>query len=242
MNKAFVFYKNPIKIFGLGVLIFALILFLVFGFKMPDYFNNIDMANQIIGNINIEDKTKALKPLINKSFYVCNYIHHIFAWFIALFTFSVIYRINTFSKFKNIKMFSNILFLYIWVNFSYVIYGICAFHFSIVDFESPVYTELPDHLGALIPVFDMLFPFLVAIFYYPLMNFLLSLTYIMKIKNKYILYFWIFCLLILIFTILLNMTAYFTYAYILVYLYYIFWFVIIFYSINFLKELINTKQ
>ena len=186
MNKTCVFYKNPIRIFGLGVLIFALILFLFFGFKMPDYFTNIDMANQIIGNIHIVDKTKALKPFINTSFYICNYIHHIFAWLIALFIFSTIYRINTFSDFKNIKMFSSTLFLYIWVNFSYVIYGICSFYFFIADFESPIYTELPDNLGTLIPVFCMLFPFLVAIFYYPIMNFILSLTYNMQIKNKFL--------------------------------------------------------
>lgn len=203
---------------------------------MPDYFTDIDMANQIIGNIDIADKTKALKPFINISFYICNYIHHIFAWLIALFIFSVIYKINTFSGFKNIKMFSNILFLYIWVNFSYIIYGFCFFYFSIADFESPVYTELPDNLGALIPVFYMLFPFLVAIFYYPIMNFLLSLTYNMQIKNKFILYFWILCLLILICTVLLQMNSYFTYLYIIVYLYYIFWFVIILYSIRYLKD------
>lgn len=232
MNKTFVFYKNPIIIFGLGALSFALILFLFFGFKMPDYFTDIDMANQIIGNIDITDKTKALKPFINTSFYICNYINHIFAWLIALFIFSVIYKINTFSDFKNIKMFSNILFLYIWVNFSYVIYGICSYYLSIADMKSPVYMQYPDHLETFVYIFICIFPFLVAIFYYPIMNFLLSLTYNMQIKNKFLKYFWILCLLVLIFVSLLHINSYFTYLYIVVYLYYIFWFVIISYSIN----------
>ena len=107
MNKTFVFYKNPIIVFGFGVLIFALVLFLVFGFKMPDYFTNIDMANQIIENIRIDDKEKALTPLINPLYYVYNYMRHIFAGLIALYIFSVTFRLNTFSAFKNIKIFSN---------------------------------------------------------------------------------------------------------------------------------------
>ena len=232
MNKNFVFYNNPIIVFGIGTLIFALILFLFFGFKMPDYFTNIDMANQIIGNIHIADKTKALKPFINTSFYICNYIHHIFAWLIALFIFSIMYRLNTFSDFKNIKILSSTLFLYIWVNFSYVIYGFCSYYLLIADFKSPIYTELPDNLGAFMPIFDAIFPFFIAIFYYPIMNFSLSLTYNMQIKNKFLKYFWILCMLILIFITLLHLNSYFTYLYIIVYLYYIFWFVIIFYSIN----------
>ena len=241
MNKAFVFYKNPIIVFGFGVLIFALILFLVFGFKMPDYFTNIDMANQIIENIHIDDKEKALTPLINPLYYIYNYMRHIFAGLIALYIFSVTFRLNTFSAFKNIKIFSNKIFLYIWVNFSYLIAGICSYYIAVADMESPVYRQYPDHAETFAYVFICIFPFLVAIFYYPIMNFLLSLTYNMRLKSKFTLYAWFLCLMILIFAILLGINSYFTYLYIIAYLYYIFWFVIIFHSINSLKELINIK-
>jgi len=236
MNKIFTFYKNPIIVFGFGVLISALILFLGFGFKMPDYFTNIDMANQIIENIRIDDKEKALALLINPLYYVYNYMRHIFAVLIALYIFSVTFRLNTFSAFKNIKIFSNRIFLYIWVNFSYLIAAICSYYVAVADMESPVYRQYPDHAETFAYVFICIFPFLVAIFYYPIMNFLISLTYIMQTKNKFLKYAWFLCLVILIFSILLSINSYFTYIYIIAYLYYIFWFVIIFYSIDNLKN------
>ena len=234
MNKVVAFYKNPIKLFGLLSLGVALLLFVGFHFTFPEYFTNKEMADQIIQDIHITDKVKALVPFINPLYYIYNYMCHIFACLIALFIFSIIFKLNKFSSFKNIKIFSNKLFLYIWVNFSYVIYGICSYFFLVADSESPVYRQYPDHAETFAYVVICILPFLVAIFYYPIMNFLLSLTYNMQIKNKFTLYSWFLCLLILIFAIILGINSYFIYIYILVYLYYILWFVIILYSIRYI--------
>ena len=235
-NKAFLnIYKNPIVIFGVVILILTAILYSGTKFEFPDYYTNRALADELAQNVMPNDVEKTVKYLINPLYKIYNFLYHIWAIFIALFIFSVIFRIYKFSSCKELKIFNNKLFVYIWANLSYIIFGICSYYSAIAEIKKYVYNGMADSFGIIYLLFHII-PFLIAIFYYPIINILLYLTYNLKNKNYFINFFWYLCLIIIFYSILCNLDSQFIYLDILMYLYAVFWLMTIINIIKYYKN------
>lgn len=235
-NKVFFnIYKNPIIIFGVIILILTAILYFKTDFEFPDYYTNRALADKLAQDVMSYDVEKTVKHLINPLYKIYNFIYHIWAIFIALFVFSVIFRTYKFSSYKNIKIFNNKIFVFIWANLSYIIFGICSYNSAIAEIKKTVYNGMADSFGIIYLLLHII-PFLIAIFYYPFINILLYLTYNLKNKYYFINFFWHLCLIIIICSTLCNIDSQFIYLDILWYVYTVFWFMITINTIKYYKN------
>lgn len=191
------FYKSPIKIFGIIVVILSLALLFSCNFHYPDYYTNRELADNIAQTVAPKEVNEAVKHLLNPQYKFYNILFQIWGYFVAAFSFTLIFRIKEFKDFKAINVFNKKLFVYLWINISYLIWGILRSTAYITDLGQYVYNGNADSLG--LPLFELVCIIAVIIaLYAPTVNILSFITFNTKIKRTFynfiwgiIFYFWV---------------------------------------------------
>ena len=234
-NKIKNFIQNPIKLFGLGILLLSSILLFCCQFKYPDFFINRELANQIAQTVSPREVADAIKHLINPHYKGYNCLFQIWGWCITLFIFSVSFKINNFKNFKYLTSFTNKYFVYLWFNISYIIGHFFFIIAYMIDIDKYVYNKMADSMS--IPFFSIIiYITCIGIIYYSLINFLIFITYNTKIKRIFYQILWAFIFYRLSILAISSFSMKFTFIHIILDLYYFITFIFIIYAFRFIKN------
>lgn len=235
MYKIKKFYKNPIKFFGLAVILLSLVLLFGCHFCLPDFFTNRELAEQIAQTVAPREVAESVKYLLNPKYNIYNWIFQIWGWGVTLLIFSICFRVNEFKKFKELTVLNRKLFVYLWINISYLIWSFAYVSGYMIDIGKYVYNGAADSMG--IPLFGMigLFTFIGTI-YYPVINLLSLVTFNTKIKRIFYNFLWAFVLLFWVVCALDSVSWKFTYFHLILDLFYFISFIFIIYAMGFTKN------
>lgn len=232
MEKIKVFYKNPIKLFGLILILLSLILFFCCHFHFPDFYTNEELADKIAQTVTPREVSEAVKHLLNSEYNIYNWIFQIWGWIVTLLVFSTCFKVNEFRKFRELTILNRKLFVYIWINISYLFWSFAYVSGYMIDLEKYVYNGAADSMG--IPLFEMIGMLtFIGIIYYPIINLLSFLTFNTKIKRIFYNFLWAIVFLFWIILALDSFSWKFTYFHLILDLYYFIWFIFIIYAIGF---------
>lgn len=235
MNKIKDFQKNPVKIFGLAVILLSLILLFGCHFILPDFFTNKELAEQIVQVVEIDEAYDAIKHLFNPRYEIYNWIFQIWGWAVALLIFSVCFKVNEFKKFMNLTVLNQKNFVYLWINISYIIWGFMYVLGFMVDIDKSVYNYAADSTS--IPFIMMIgFVTFIGILYYITMNLLAFVTFNTRIKRIFYNFFWAFIFLFWIIIASFSFSWKFSYYHLIMDLYYFIMFIFIIYAIGYTKN------
>jgi len=229
------FYKNPIKLFGLVAILLSLVLLFGCHFHFPDFYTNRELADQIAQTVSPEEVSKAVKHLLNPKYNIYNWIFQIWGWFVTLFIFSACFRVNEFKKFTQLTVLNRKLFVYLWINISYIIWSYAYVSGYMIELEKYVYNGAADSLG--IPLFTIIGMLtFMGIVYYPAMNLLSFVTFNTKIKRVFYNFLWAFAFLFVAVNAQSSFLWKFTYFHLILDLYYFITFIFIIYAMGFIKN------
>ena len=232
------FLKSPVKILGFVVIVLSLVLLFGCQFHVPDYYTDKILANQIAQTVSPKEVSKAVEHLVNKKYFVFNPIFKLWGICTSAFLFTLILKINEFKRFKNIEIFNNKRFVYLWINLSYPIWGFCYTLSYMQDIEKYVYNGSADSFG--IPFFDTISLLIsLGIVYYPCVNLLAFVTYNTKITRWVYNIFWGLAMFAGVLLIIDSSDEIFSCFIPFMYFIYIIWFMLIIYAIGYMK---NKKQ
>ena len=233
-NKVQNIFKNPIMISGIITLLLTILLCIKTGFHFPEYYTDKTLADKLAQTVARDEVSEKIKYLVNPNYKIYNLLYQIWGWFIACFTFLTIFKVKHFSDFKYLMIFNKKLFVYLWINISYIIYSILFIIHEMIDITKLVYHWTADSYS--IPLFLMIFMFLFSsIIYYPIINILSFITYNTKIKNLLLQISWSFGFVFLLFLMLCTTISKFTYINVILNIYYLIWITLIIYSLGFNK-------
>ena len=234
-NKIKYFFSNPTLLLGLILFCLSLLLVLTTHFNIPCFFTDKELANQIAQTVPISAISTATKHLFNPKYDIENSMFQIWAWLFAALLFCVIFRINKYDNLKNIKIFSNKYFLYLWVNLSYPIFSFCYLCTYMSDLEKYVYNSAADTFA--IPMLGMLVTiFMFSVIYYPLINLIIFVTYNTKIKRLLYKIIWLILIFILLILVIICFIYHFNYLIICMDFIILIWFMIAINSIKYLNN------
>lgn len=190
--------KNPISIFFIAGLFVTFVLACCTNMQAPDFYTNRALAERIAQEVSYEQTFEATEHLINPYYGLFNGLYQIWAWLLIIFAFCLIFRVNNFMRFSELKVLNRKLFAYLWVNLSYLIFAYCFLNAFMTDIAKFVYNGSQDSFG--IPYVSMcLFLIMFAIIYYPFANFLVFITYNTKVRRIFYNFLWFISLLIILF-------------------------------------------
>ncbi len=229
------FYKNPIKFFGFLTILLSLVLLFGCHFHLPDFYTNRELANQIANSVSARGVTDAVKHLLNPQYDIYNWIFQIWGWVLTLLIFSACFRVEKFKKFKELTVLNKKLFVYLWINISYLIWCYAYVSGYMIDLEKYVYNRGADSMG--IPFFGMIGVLgFIGQIYYPIMNLLAFVTFNTKIKRIFYNFLWGIIFLFWAVIALDSFSWKFSYFHLILDLYYFISFVFIIYAIGFTKN------
>ena len=229
------FLKNPIYLFGFLALVFTFLLMFGCHFHLPDYYTNRKVAEELAQLPQTTETIKTYTSLLSFSYKVYNQVFQLWGYFIALFVFTLIFRINTFKGFKQLSIMNKKPFIYFWFNISYPIWAIFFVPAFMVDLEKFVYNYSADSFG--IPYFFIISSLVsFASIYYPVMNVLSFITFNTKIKRIFYNIVWYLILFVVLLSMLMVELYKFTYGHIVLDFYYLVTVTLIIYSIGYKKD------
>lgn len=235
MDKIKDLFKNPIKLFGLIAILLSLILLFSCHFHFPDLYTNRELAIQIAQTVDPLEVPEAVKHLLNPKYDIYNWIFQIWGWVVTMLIFSACFKVNEFRKFKELIVLNRRLFVYLWINISYLIWSFAFVSAFMIDLENYVYNGAADSMG--IPLFDMIFVLtFIGIIYYPTINLLSLVTFNTKIKRLFYNFLWAIAFLFWAILALNSFSMKFTYFHLILDLYYFIWLIFIIYAIGFIKN------
>lgn len=234
MQKIKSYLKNPITIFSFMTLLLSFILMIGVSFHMPDFYTNRTDAFNIAQTVSPSAVGKATMHLESIKHKIFNTIFQFWGWFLTLLGFSLIFKIRKFKDFLDIKLFHNKIFIYTWINISYIIYCVCILPAYMLDLEKYVYNGSADSMG--IPFFNELFSLLfIALIYYPAINLLFFVKYNTKIKRRFYDFIFILCGLYFIWNTVIIFLMQFSYYHLFLNIYNLIWLLLIVYSLKLKK-------
>lgn len=235
LMKISLLLKRPAVLFILFSLLLGLILLFGCYFQLPDFYTDRTLADSIAQTATRNTIYEATEHLINPKYNLYNHIFQIWGWFVSLALFCLIFKVKEFKNFKNLSIFNNKKFVYLWINLSYVLFLPLNTIGYMVDVDKYVYPYYADSMG--IPLFTCIaMNVFVGIIHYPLVNLLAFITYNTKIKRFFYNFLWVGLFL---YWLLVAYGAYywkFTYLQIILNLYFFIWFMFIIYSIGYVKN------
>ena len=233
------FFKNPIKLFGIILFLLSLTLFFGCNFSVPNYYTDVELADEIAQTVTPNEVSMAVKHLLNPVYPFFNTTFHIFSYSIILFIFCFIFRIDEFKKFREIKLLNNKVFLYLWINLSYLFWASFYVIAYMVDVEKYVYNAGADSLS--IPFFSVIGTVAyIGLSYYLISNVLAFITYNTKIKRKI---YYLFLILGFIYWLVFAIDSFnwkFSFWHIILDTFYFMILTIIIYAIGFIKQKPNN--
>lgn len=235
MKRLYSLLKNPIFIFALLLLFLTIIIIYKTGFSFPDYYTNRELADKLAQAVDRDEVQQIIKHLINPNYKIDNFLYQSWGWFLTIFLFVIIFRIKNFSDFKNLRVYNNKIFVYSWINLSYIVFSVFIIISNMIDLMKYVYHWSADSFS--IPLFIMLSVVVFsAIIYYPLVNILSYITYNTKIKRLFYQIIWGIGFAIISLLMIVTTCSKFTYINIILDFYYLVWLIFIVYSINYIKN------
>lgn len=229
MSKIKFYLNNPIIVFGILFFLSSLILLLCTHFNLPDYYTNRQLALDVANTVAVSEVSSATVGYENINYKIYNPIFQLWGIFGILLLFTLIFKINKFKKIFNIKYFEHKSIIYLFANLNYIIYAVCLMPVYMRDLDKFVYNMSADSMG--IPFLGMLFSLIFfALIYYPVVNFLLYVTYNTDIKSKFYNFIYILSAIWLIVDWYGILTMKFSYLTIILNLIYLTWFTLIIYS------------
>lgn len=235
MKRLYSLLKNPIFIFALLLLFLTIIIIYKTGFSFPDYYTNRELADKLAQAVSRDEVQQIIKHLINPNYKIDNFLYQSWGWFLTIFLFVIIFRIKNFSDFKNLRVYNNKIFVYSWINLSYIVFSVFIIISNMIDLMKYVYHWSADSFS--IPLFIMLSVVVFsAIIYYPLVNILSYITYNTKIKRLFYQIIWGIGFAIISLLMIVTTCSKFTYINIILDFYYLVWLIFIVYSINYIKN------
>ncbi len=242
MSKIVSFLRKPIITISLLTILFTVILFVVNGysFNTPDYYTNREAALQAAQIADPNAAALEVSKYKNELYRVYNNLFQIWGWLVSILIFTIIFQIKDFIDFKNIKTFRKKLFVYLWINLSYILYCICWVPAYMADIEKYVYNAYQDTLA--IPLFNTIFGLAdLAINYYAITNILFFIIYNTKIKSRF------YSFIVILGILLLTLKAYagsflhFSLWHIGLNVFYITWLMLLLSGLSILKEKRTNK-
>ena len=229
------FYKSPIKLFGLIAILLSLVLLFSCHFHFPNFYTNQELADKIAQTVAPSEVSEAVKHLLNSKYDIFNGIFQIWGWIVTLLIFSACFKVNDFRKFKELTVLNRKLFVYLWINISYLIWSFAFVSSYMIDLEKYVYNGAADSMG--IPLFEMISVLtFIGIIYYPAINLLSFVTFNTKIKRLFYNFLWAIAFLFWAILALNSLALKFTYFHLILDLYYFIWFIFIIYAMGFTKN------
>lgn len=235
MEKIKDIYKNPIKLFGLVAILLSLVLLFGCHFHFPDFYTNRELADKIAQTVTPREVSNAVEHLLNPKYNLYNWIFQIWGWVVTLLIFSVCFKVSEFRKFKELTVLNRNLFVYLWINISYLIWSFAFVSGFMIEFEKYVYNGAADSMG--IPLFELIAVItFIGIIYYPAINLLSFVTFNTKIKRLFYNFLWVIAFLFWAILALISFSLKFTYFHLILDLYYFIWFIFIIYAMGFTKN------
>ncbi len=165
---------NPIKLFAFIVILLSLILLISCQFHCPDIYFDREVLGKIYNQYH--DEISYTSAFINFKYYKYNLIFHQLGFWISALLFVIIFKINNFKKFLELKIFNNKKLIYLWINILYLIGGslYIVLHKNNYQFLEPlsIYSDIVNIL------------FLMGIIYYSVINYLTYITFNTNIRRK----------------------------------------------------------
>lgn len=175
---------KPIILFSIITGILALFLLISVHFQLPDFYTNRQAAFDAAQIANSHETTQALMKFENIRYKIFNPIFQIFSLIAALLCFSAIFKVDTLNNLLQNKIFRNKTFIYCWINLTYIPYAIMWVNQYMNEIEQYEYNAMADSMG--IPFFNSILSMAaIALWYYPIANFLVYITYNTKICRKF---------------------------------------------------------
>ena len=226
---------NPIKLFAFIVILLSLILLIGCQFHCPDIYFDREALGKIYNQYH--DEISYTSAFINFDYYKYNLIFHQLGFWISALLFVIIFKINNFKKFLELKIFNNKKLIYIWINILYLIGGFL--YFTVYKIHYNFVEPLDIYEDYIIQVI-----LLGGIIYYSIFNYLTYITFNTNIKRNLYKYSWIFLLILLILTLIKTFTMKFIFISILLDFCYVMLFIYIIQALRYLrnKEQIETPE
>ena len=234
ISKFYNLFKCPIFIFAVLVLLLTILLVMQTGFNFPELYIDKNLADKLAQTVTIDQVHSTIKHLINPKYKIYNLLFQFWGWFLTFFIFTIFFKIKHFADFKNLKILNNKLFIYIWINVSYLLFSIFFTVSFMGHLNNYVYHWTADSIG--IPLLTVIFLFVFGIIiYYPYINILTYITYNTGIKNVFYQIVWYIGFIPILFFIFYSIDSGFTYINLILNFYYLMSLIFIIYSIGYLK-------
>lgn len=228
--------KKPTFIFSLITILLSLIILFGCHFQYPDFYSNRELADQIAQTVSPQDVEQAVKHLLNPRYNIFNIIFQIWGWCVTLLIFSATFRIDKFSKFRQLPILNKKLFIYLWINLSYLIWGFAYISGYMINLEKYVYNGAADTFA--IPLFGIISALIfIGVIYYLITNLLAFITYNTKIKRIFYNFLWFFLFIFWLILTIDTFTWQFSYYHLILDLYYFITLILIIYAMGFNKNL-----
>ena len=226
--------ENPIKLFTLFVILLSIALLIGCQFHCPDIYLNREAVHQVV-NENIEGIRPYffidIKNFINYDYYKYNLIFHQWGLCLSVLLFALIFKVNNFERFLELRIFNNKKLIYLWINIIYII-GFFLYFFVYKNNYYYIYTySINNYVNYITQVI-----FLIGIIYYSITNYLTYITFNTNIKSNLYKYSWYFVLLIMVFSLLWTLTMKFLFINILLDFCYVMLFIYIIRSLIYMRD------
>ena len=195
--------KKTFKIlFIVLIVLFGLTIYILPRLINTDYYTNRTLAFYAVQGKTHLDGINSYIQYLNPIYFWYNIGCQIWGWFVALSVFILFFKVENLKQIN--KLFEkNNKKLYLWVNLSYILWGILSVILYINDLEKEVYDSCHDTLA--IPLFQSACSYIYfSAIYYPLSNIIIFFTYNKKIKSIWIILALFFIILYLISNIYIN--------------------------------------
>ena len=220
MNLIKKFINSPFYLMLFFIISLSLVLLIINGLKLPEYYINKGIAWQFMQTLPINSQQAEAMQKLNPRYNLINSLFKIWAWLVSFSIVIVVTKIKTWSDFKNLPIIENKKFIYVWINISFILFAISALISTMNDLSKYVYPSGTDSIG--IALFFMIgFMVMIAIIYYPLINLLFFIIYNTKITNKFYSFVCILGIFFIILSIILTQYSLFCFTFLFDNIYYI---------------------
>lgn len=199
-------YSNPKFLFGILSLAFAVCVFINTGFHIPDLFVDRTILAEISSlDIRVDTNFNYIRQgYFNPIYEFHTLLFQIFAWCLSFFIFALGMNINEWNKFKRLPVITNKIFIFTWINLAGIILVVLKTG-TIIFYYARYITSFYDNSNGYGAIFAILTAVLFLLVYYPVVNVLFYLTYVKRVKSKFVTFLY-YCGIIIVFAaaVLMN--------------------------------------
>ena len=169
--------ENPIKLFTLFVILLSIVLLIGCQFHCPDIYTNRATLEKLYNEYH--NKIAYEYMFVNYDYYKYNLIFHQWGLCLSVLLFALIFKVNNFKRFLELRIFNNKKLIYLWINIIYII-GFFLYFFVYKNNNYYIYTySINNYVNYITQVI-----FLIGIIYYSITNYLTYITFNTNIKSN----------------------------------------------------------